>query len=76
METRTEAQLTALLMDRVRQHRECDNVMSAAIIRPLQKNWDVEWVVDGPQWTPLKAWQIARELQIQFRLAEPTSALA
>jgi hypothetical protein len=71
MEARTVSQLSALIMQRIRQHRECDSVMSVAIIRPLQKNWDVEWVVNGPEWTPLKAWQIARELQNQFRLQRP-----
>jgi hypothetical protein len=69
METRTEAQLSTMLMERVRQHRECEDVMSVAIIRPLEKSWDVAWVVNGPRTAPLIAWQIASEIQRQFRLA-------
>jgi hypothetical protein len=73
METRTEGQLTALIMHRVRQHRECDHVMSVAISPPLQKNWDVEWTADGPDWTPLRQLNVSDHVKKDFEFCRTTT---
>lgn len=71
--TKTEAELTALLMAEIRKHPKLSHIQAVAISRPVQlalhhPNWGFSWVIDGPSLAPLEADQIGRNLQAQFDL--------
>jgi hypothetical protein len=73
-ETKTHADLLALLMEELRKHPECDHVVRAAITQPVRytahhPNWDVAWTVGGNQILCPAALRIASELQAKFDLA-------
>ena len=66
---KSQSELIALLMQELRKHPECDHVISVAIIRPVQQNWDAAWTVSGNEVVCSRAFEIARALQEQFDLA-------
>jgi hypothetical protein len=48
--------------------------MTTRLIKTLHQtatspNWEPEWVVDGPEYAPPLAWEIASTLQSRFALA-------
>ena len=47
-ESKTRAELEALLMDELKKHPECSNVEGMAITRPVGRPWDVAVLRDGP----------------------------
>ena len=72
-EKKTESQLADLVIAAIRQHPECDHIVSVAIIRPVQQaphhpNWDAAWTISGNMTPPGVAFEIARQLQAQFDL--------
>lgn len=73
-EQKTADELTALIMTEVRQHREWNDLMDVAIVRPVQStplhpNWDASFVVNGSRVPPEGAFQFVRGLQSKFDLA-------
>ncbi len=68
-EKKTETELVALLMARVRDRPECEHVIRVAIIRPKTQNWDAAWTVEGNEIPCQRAFAVARELQAEFDLA-------
>lgn len=74
---KTEAELTALLMQEIKKHPMLRSIQGVAISRLVQQaphhpNWSFAWVIDGPSLAPLEAGQIARNLQNQFDLKLPS----
>ena len=74
---KTEAELSALLMQEIRKHPAFQNIQGVAITRPIQEsphhpNWGFAWVIDGASVAPLAADQIGRNLQNQFDLKLPS----
>jgi hypothetical protein len=72
-QSRSEAQLSEVIMKEVRKHPECANIERVAIFRPLQlaphhPNWSFAWIRRGKGTAPL-AGKIARQLQNEFDLA-------
>ena len=74
-ETRTGAELTAIIMQEVRRHPECDDITNVAIIRPAQEvrqqsSWGFAWTRDySITLRPTMADEIAGLIQNQFDLA-------
>jgi hypothetical protein len=74
-EKRTGAELTAIIMQEVRQHSDCNDITNVAIIRPVQYapdglNWGFAWTRDyTSNLAPAMADEIARKLRNQFDLA-------
>ena len=69
-EVKSEAEMKALLMQRVRQLPNCDHVIDVAIIRPLETNWDAAWVHSGNQVAPGPAWKLVAEMRQQFDVSK------
>jgi hypothetical protein len=72
--TKTESELVQMIMRLLADHPELRNIQGVRIKRPLHQtatspNWEPEWVVDGPEYAPPLAWEIASRLQSRFALA-------
>lgn len=74
-EKRTGVELTALIMQEVRKHSDCNDITKVAIIRPVQQaphlpNWGFAWTRDySTTLAATVADEIAHKLQNQFDLA-------
>jgi hypothetical protein len=74
METKTAAELVALVVEKIREHPEYDHIASVAVTRRIPQashraNWRVEWTVNGNWHIPEGAYKIVERLQAQFNLA-------
>ena len=65
-EKKSEAELVALLMQQLREHPECDHVISVAITTPTEKDWDAAWTVSGNEVVCPRAFTIAATLRAKF----------
>lgn len=73
-QTRNEADLTAIVMQELRNDPECANTSSIVILRqeglaPHLPNWNFAFGRKGRTVAPEKCYQIARKIQNQFDLA-------
>ena len=62
-------------MYEIRKYPECNHVIDVAIRRPTQHyphdcNWNAAWVSNSNQIICPHAYEIARQLQVQFDLGE------
>jgi hypothetical protein len=70
---KSQQELTEMIMERIRQHPEWNDIMDVAITRPAQvaphlPNWDAAFVMNGHMTTPEGAFRIARELGNKYDL--------
>jgi hypothetical protein len=74
METKTAAELVALVVREIREHPEYDHIADVSVMpripQPLHPaNWHVELSVCGSWHIPEGAYKIVERLQAQFNLA-------
>jgi hypothetical protein len=70
---KTEAELKAIIMQEIRKHPICRNILDVAIVPPERPssylpNWSASWVMDGAAPWPPAADEIVQKLQRQFDL--------
>jgi hypothetical protein len=73
-EDKRPADLSAFIMQEVRENPDWNDIMDVAIIRPVQSsplhpNWDAAFTMDGPRVAPERAFRFVRELQAKFNCA-------
>ena len=66
----TRNELRAMLMEKIREHAACSHVVDAAITHSPEHNWGVAWTVVGNHPVCPAAYQIEKELQALYDLAE------
>ena len=69
-EVMSESAMKALLMKRVRQLPDCDNVIDVAITRPAESNWDAGWVHEGHRVAGPEAWKLVAEMRRKFDVSK------
>ena len=69
-ERKTRAELSAMLMAKVREHEACSHVAGAEITRSPEHNWGVAWTVEGYHPVCPAAYNIEKELQELYDLHE------
>jgi hypothetical protein len=74
METKTAAELVALVVREIREHPEYDHIAGVSVMRRIPQpshpaNWRVELSVSGSWHIPEGAYKIVERLQAQFNLA-------
>ena len=74
METKTAAELVALVVKEIREHPEYDHITGVSVMRRIPQpshpaNWRVELSVSGSWHIPEGAYKIVERLQAQFNLA-------
>jgi hypothetical protein len=71
-EQKTRQELTAMIMQRIRQHPDWNDIADVAITRPAtpahQPNWDAAFTMHGQLTPPEAAFQIIRELRTRYDL--------
>jgi hypothetical protein len=70
-EKKSARELRSMVLYKVRQQRDCNNILDIAIYRPVQlsenyTNWDAAFTMDGHRLAPEPALQLVRQLQAQF----------
>lgn len=65
----SEAELSALLMRQIRKHPEWNDVIDVRILRPINGNWDVSFIMGGLAAPPEGAYAVATVLQTKYHLA-------
>jgi hypothetical protein len=73
-EKKTEGELTALIMNAIRQHPEFNNITDVVVNRPPQRsaddpNWGFEFLVSGGPLAPARAFEIAEQVRRKYDLA-------
>lgn len=66
---KSEAELTTLIMQAIRQHPEWTDVVDVEIIRRVQSQWDAHFTMGDFKPVPEGAFIVVDELQKQFDLA-------
>ncbi len=74
METKTAAELVALVVREIREHPEYDHIAGVSVMPRIPQpshpaNWRVELSVSGSWHIPEGAYKIVERLQAQFNLA-------
>jgi hypothetical protein len=64
-------ELRNMVLYKIRQHRDWNNILDIAIYRPLHlsehyPNWDAAFTMDGHRLAPEPAFQLVRQLQAEF----------
>ncbi|HTT82798.1 MAG TPA: hypothetical protein VMF67_04910 [Rhizomicrobium sp.] len=67
---KTREELSAMLMEKVREHEACSHVVGASITHSAEHNWGVAWTVVGNHPVCPAAYQIEKELQALYDLEE------
>jgi hypothetical protein len=72
-QTKTAAELVAMIIKELRKHSKCNHVMSVGITRPPQLSardptWAPAFTCDGPKIAPPIAFEIATKLQNLYDL--------
>lgn len=73
-EKKSEGELKRMIMLKIREHPEWNDVADVAITRPVrpshQCNWDAAFIMNGHMTTPEGAFRIATELGNKYDLAD------